>query len=90
MCGKGLFTGPGVAGWMSGAEKAVADLVRDICRMVPEQIKLLTARLAGVSAKLATVSRAATRPLRPQTPVTSALFVTRGAPLPARSPNLRP
>ncbi|MBA3449400.1 MAG: transposase, partial [Pseudaminobacter sp.] len=43
------------------------DLARDICRMVLEQIDLLTARLAAVSAKLAAASRAAAMPRQLQT-----------------------
>ena len=38
------------------------DLARDICRMVLEQIELLTSRLTAVSAKLAAASRAAAIP----------------------------
>ncbi len=43
------------------------DLARDICRMVLEQIELLTSRLAAVSAKLAAASRAAAIPRQLQT-----------------------
>ena len=43
------------------------DLARDICRMVLEQIELLTSRLTAVSAKLAAASRAAAIPRQLQT-----------------------
>ncbi len=37
-------------------------LARDICRMAVEQVELLTARLAAVTAKIAAASKAATMP----------------------------
>ena len=43
------------------------DLARDICRIVLEQIELLTSRLTAVSAKLAAASKAAAIPRQLQT-----------------------
>ena len=43
------------------------DLARDICRMAVEQVELLTARLAAVTAKIAAASRAAAMPRQLQT-----------------------
>jgi len=46
---------------------SLPDLARDICRMAVEQVQLLTARLAAVTAKIAAASKAATMPKQLQT-----------------------
>ena len=67
------------------------DLARDICRMVLEQIELLTSRLTAVSAKLAAASRAAAMPRQLQTmpgvgPITALAVETFAPPMDQPTP----
>lgn len=64
---EGIGFVPRLAQVVEDPGSALPDLARDICRMVLEQVDLLTARLAALKAKIAALSRQAVMPRRLQT-----------------------
>lgn len=64
---EGIGFVPRLAQVVADPGSALPDLARDICRMVLEQVDLLTARLAALKAKIAALSRQAVMPRRLQT-----------------------
>ncbi|MEC5292962.1 transposase [Aurantimonas sp. C2-6-R+9] len=64
---EGIGYVPRLAKVVEDPGSALPDLARDVCRMVLDQIQLLTARLAAVTAKIAAASKAATMPRQLQT-----------------------
>lgn len=64
---EGIGFVPRLAQVVEDPGSALPGLARDICRMVLEQVDLLTARLAALKAKIAALSRQAVMPRRLQT-----------------------
>ena len=64
---EGIGFVPRLAQVVEDPGSALPDLARDICRMVLEQVELLTARLAALKAKIAALSRQAAMPRQLQT-----------------------
>ncbi len=64
---EGIGYVPRLAQVVGDPDSGLPDLARDICRMVLEQVELLTARLTALTAKIAALSRQAAMPRQLQT-----------------------